>query len=42
MKKHGLNPETVPLAYGAEGLWIGNKNAKNVIIYYHGSCSLPV
>ncbi|CAI7628806.1 unnamed protein product [Penicillium glandicola] len=36
MKKHGLQPETVTLPHDTEGHWIGNKNAKNVIIYYHG------
>ncbi|KAJ5950500.1 uncharacterized protein N7479_008913 [Penicillium vulpinum] len=36
MKKRGLQPETVALPHGAEGHWLGNKNAKNVIIYYHG------
>ncbi|KAF9252049.1 hypothetical protein DTO006G1_2796 [Penicillium roqueforti] len=36
MKKHGLKPETVVLPHNTEGHWIGNKDAKNVIIYYHG------
>ncbi|KAJ5511842.1 Alpha/beta hydrolase fold-3 [Penicillium expansum] len=36
MKKHGLQPETVALPHNTEGYWIGNKNAKNVIVYYHG------
>ncbi|KAJ5985918.1 hypothetical protein N7499_007793 [Penicillium canescens] len=36
MKKRGLQPETVALPHGAEGHWLGNKNAKNVIVYYHG------
>ncbi|KAJ5188329.1 Alpha/beta hydrolase fold-3 [Penicillium cf. griseofulvum] len=36
MKKRGLEPETVALPHGAEGHWLGNKNAKNVIVYYHG------
>ncbi|KAF4769758.1 hypothetical protein N7455_006440 [Penicillium solitum] len=36
MKKRGLQPETVTLPHDTEGHWIGNKNAKNVIIYYHG------
>ncbi|KAL2869296.1 putative 6-hexanolactone hydrolase [Aspergillus lucknowensis] len=36
MKEHNLTPETVTLNQGATGLWIGNKDAKNVVIYYHG------
>ncbi|KAE8364314.1 Alpha/Beta hydrolase protein [Aspergillus caelatus] len=36
LQKKGLQPETVPLNHGAQGHWIGNKNAKNVVIYYHG------
>ncbi|KAL4958756.1 putative 6-hexanolactone hydrolase [Aspergillus stella-maris] len=32
----GIKPEVVKLNHGAEGLWIGNKNAKNVVVYYHG------
>ncbi|KGO75254.1 Alpha/beta hydrolase fold-3 [Penicillium italicum] len=36
MKKRGLQPETVVLPHNTEGHWIGNKNAKNVIVYYHG------
>ncbi|PIG84305.1 alpha/beta hydrolase fold protein [Aspergillus arachidicola] len=36
LQKKGLQPETVPLKHGAQGHWIGNKNAKNVVIYYHG------
>lgn len=29
-------PDTVELAHGAKGHWVGNKNAQNVIIWYHG------
>ncbi|PYI06861.1 alpha/beta hydrolase fold protein [Aspergillus sclerotiicarbonarius CBS 121057] len=36
MTRQGLQPETVPLNHGAKGHWIGNKDAKNVLIYYHG------
>ncbi|KAE8380508.1 alpha/beta hydrolase fold protein [Aspergillus bertholletiae] len=36
LKKMGLQPETVPLKHDAQGHWIGSKNAKNVVIYYHG------
>lgn len=39
MKKHGLQPETVDLPHDAKGLWLGNKNAKKVVVYYHGSYS---
>ncbi|KAG5293032.1 alpha/beta hydrolase fold protein [Histoplasma ohiense] len=34
--KNGFTPQTVPLEHGAQGHWIGNKDAKNVLIYYHG------
>jgi hypothetical protein len=37
MKKRGLQPESVTLPHNTEGHWIGNKNAKNVIVYYHGA-----
>ncbi|THC96536.1 hypothetical protein EYZ11_003980 [Aspergillus tanneri] len=36
MKHKGLPPETVTLQHGATGHWIGNKNATNVVIYFHG------
>ncbi|OJJ73584.1 hypothetical protein ASPBRDRAFT_122302 [Aspergillus brasiliensis CBS 101740] len=36
MAGRGLQPQTVPLNHGAKGHWIGNMNAKNVLIYYHG------
>ncbi|PYH99657.1 alpha/beta hydrolase fold protein [Aspergillus ellipticus CBS 707.79] len=36
MTEQGLQPDTVPLKYGAKGHWIGNKNAKTVVVYYHG------
>ncbi|CAG7916733.1 unnamed protein product [Penicillium olsonii] len=36
MASHGVQPERVALPHGAEGLWLGNKNAKKVVIYYHG------
>lgn len=42
MKKHGLQPETVALPHNTEGYWIGNKNAKNVIVYYHGACPMSI
>ncbi|KAL4934124.1 putative 6-hexanolactone hydrolase [Aspergillus undulatus] len=34
--QHGFTPEIVQLKHGAKGLWVGNKNAKNVVIHYHG------
>ncbi|KAJ5904336.1 hypothetical protein N7504_006719 [Penicillium tannophilum] len=36
MKKRGLSPEQVSLPHDTEGYWIGNKTAKNVLVYYHG------
>ncbi|PLB35031.1 putative 6-hexanolactone hydrolase [Aspergillus candidus] len=36
MKGQRLQPETVALQHGAAGHWIGNKDAKKVVIYYHG------
>lgn len=36
MLKEGLKPETVELAHGASGLWIGDPTAKYVVVYYHG------
>lgn len=42
MKKRGLQPETVTLPHDTEGHWIGNKNAKNVIVYYHGASPISI
>lgn len=36
-----FKPESVPLGNGAQGHWIGDKNAKNVLIWYHGQYSSP-
>ncbi|PLB43513.1 alpha/beta hydrolase fold protein [Aspergillus steynii IBT 23096] len=36
MKSKGIEPESVTLNDGATAHWIGNKNAKNVVVYYHG------
>ncbi|RAK98598.1 putative 6-hexanolactone hydrolase [Aspergillus ibericus CBS 121593] len=36
MARRGLQPDTVLLNHGAKGHWIGNKDAKKVLIYYHG------
>ncbi|EFR00539.1 alpha/beta hydrolase fold protein [Nannizzia gypsea CBS 118893] len=35
-KRRRLKPETVQLEHGAQGHWLGKKDAKNVIVYYHG------
>ncbi|KAK2744152.1 hypothetical protein FQN57_004412 [Myotisia sp. PD_48] len=35
-KTKGFPAQTVQLDHGAQGHWIGNKDAKNVLIYYHG------
>lgn len=37
-KSENFKPDTVALKEGGLGHWIGNKNAKNVIIYFHGMC----
>ncbi|KAJ6789374.1 hypothetical protein PWT90_00927 [Aphanocladium album] len=31
-----LEPDTVALAHGGQGHWVGNKNATNVLIWFHG------
>ncbi|BDD64255.1 hypothetical protein MAP00_009093 [Monascus purpureus] len=36
MKSRGVKPVSLSLPHGAAGHWIGNKDAKNVVIYYHG------
>ncbi|KAJ5611973.1 hypothetical protein N7510_005167 [Penicillium lagena] len=36
MHKGGHRPEIVSLAHDAEGFWLGNKDAKTVVVYYHG------
>lgn len=41
MRKRGLEPDIVPLPHNVEGYWLGNKNAKNVLVYYHGMLCLP-
>ncbi|KAJ5924123.1 hypothetical protein N7466_008310 [Penicillium verhagenii] len=35
-KKAGYEPHTVELSHGATGHWIGDPNATNVLIWYHG------
>lgn len=36
MEKRGLQPDIVPLPHDTEGYWLGNKDAKNVVVFYHG------
>ncbi|KAJ5784753.1 uncharacterized protein N7503_009965 [Penicillium pulvis] len=36
VKKVGYKPESVELSHGATGHWIGDPNATNVVIWYHG------
>lgn len=33
---NGFAPESITLPSGTQAHWIGNKNAKNVILYFHG------
>lgn len=37
MKDNRLPAETVTLPHGAVGHWFGKKDAKNVLVYYHGT-----
>ncbi|BAE66241.1 unnamed protein product [Aspergillus oryzae RIB40] len=37
MQSRGGVPQTIEFEYGAKGHWIGNKNARNVLIWYHVS-----
>lgn len=41
MEKRGLQSEIVSLPHNTEAYWIGSKNAKNVLVYYHGSSNHP-
>lgn len=36
MQSLGDTLQTVDLEHGAKGHWIGDKNALNVLIWYHG------
>lgn len=44
-KRRGLKPEVVHLKHGAEGFWVGFKQAKKVVVYFHGTfihgCLVP-
>ncbi|KAK2764394.1 hypothetical protein FQN54_009088 [Arachnomyces sp. PD_36] len=35
-RRKGVKPDTVTLEHGGLGHWVGNKDAKAVLIYYHG------
>lgn len=36
-KDNGFAPESVELPSGTQAHWLGNKNAKKVILYFHGT-----
>jgi hypothetical protein len=42
MKRKGVKPETVFFKDGALGHWLGNKDAKKVVIYFPGMFSMYV
>ncbi|KAJ5126965.1 hypothetical protein N7448_007744 [Penicillium atrosanguineum] len=35
-QKHAACSQRSSLPHNTEGFWLGNKNAKNVVVYYHG------
>ncbi|OXV09512.1 hypothetical protein Egran_02729 [Elaphomyces granulatus] len=35
-KEKGFQPESVPLRHGGQGHWLGRKDAKYVLIFFHG------
>lgn len=41
VRKSRLSPDTVNLGHGALGHWVGDKNAENVLVWYHGMSSVP-
>jgi hypothetical protein len=41
VKKVGVKSQSVELGHGAQGHWIGDRNAKNVLIWFHGKQKLP-
>ena len=41
MTEKGLSAETVALPHGTVGHWFGKKDAKNVLVYYHGMPICP-
>lgn len=36
-KDNGFAPESITLPSGTQAHWFGNKSAKQVVIYYHGT-----
>jgi len=40
-KSKDVEPQIVNLPSGANAFWIGDKNTREVIIYYHGTLSPP-
>jgi hypothetical protein len=36
VRKVGVKPQSVELGHGALGHWVGDRNASNVLIWYHG------
>lgn len=41
IKKTRQLPDTVNLGNGGLGHWVGDKNAENVLVWYHGMVFLP-
>ena len=39
-KDNKFAPESITLPSGTQAHWIGNKNAKQIIIYFHGTSEL--
>jgi len=39
-KKHNKKPNTVDLGDGARGHWIGDSNARSVMLYFPGMCNI--
>lgn len=37
-RRTGKPPQSVKLGHGALGHWIGDRNAKNVLVWFHGQC----
>lgn len=40
IRKTRQMPQTVDLGHGALGHWVGDKNADNVLVWYHGESQL--
>lgn len=40
--KKGIKPQSVDLGDGASGHWIGDPNAKNVLIWIHGKPTITL